>query len=134
MPKVLAKTEKPQPQEKETTLDSRSFSGEVKKTKRGPGNLLLRAVTPEMYISPFDFTEEFNSREFCLEKGFRFLLEPLAFKSEEEWLDYSREVWQWGQSQELRRKQALVSEFLQNYQDDDDILQLLQEQLQNITA
>lgn len=131
---TLNKTEPP-------VVETTSNNGDGGQPKKGTprnklGNLLLRLITADMYLTPhpLEFTNEFDSREFCLEKGYRLLLEPLEFQSEKQWLDYAREVWEWNESQELRRKESIVRDILATYQNDDDIMKMLKEQIDDAIA
>lgn len=101
------------------------------KPKRGGGNPLMKPVSPEMLSLPYplEFMDGMMSDEFCYEKANKMLLQPLAFKSEKDWLAFCKHVWTWNQSAEIRESEAIANQFLNQYSDNPKIIEVLKQKL-----
>lgn len=101
------------------------------KPKRGGGNPLMKAVSPDMLSLPYplEFMDGMMSDTFCYEKANKTLLQPLAFKSEKEWLAFCKQVWNWNESAEIRESEAIANQFLSQYQDNPKIIEVLKQKL-----
>lgn len=100
------------------------------KPKRS-GNPLMKVISPDMLSNPYllDFMDGMMSNEFCYEKANKQLLQPLAFKTEKEWLAFCKEVWSWNQSAEIRESEAIANQFLSQYQDNPKVIEVLKQKL-----
>lgn len=84
------------------------------------GNIFMRKLDPEMLISPhpIDFADGMMSDAFCYEKALREFIKPLEIKSQDEWLKFCNEVWQWAEQAENREIDAKVDEFMKQLEVD----------------
>jgi len=57
---------------------------------RSSGNPLMKRLAPEMLSAPYplDFVDGMMSDNFTLEKCHKTIIEPLAIKTQKDWLDY----------------------------------------------
>lgn len=95
------------------------------------GNSLMKRLNPSFLLEPreLDFADGMRSDEFCYEKGYRLLLEPLEFKNKKEWLDYCGKVWQWAEDAEQRALEAEAKDYLEKLKANPKLLNLVKANL-----
>ena len=83
-----------------------------KVTKRG--NALMKRLNPSYLLEPrpLDFANDIMSNDFCYDKAYRQILEPLEFKTKKEWSAFCDRVWAWAEAAEQRELEAEAREYL----------------------
>ena len=100
-----------------------------KPTRRG--NPLMKSLTPDMIKDPYEleFADGMLSNKFAWEKTCKFILEPLEFESEKEWLEFAKAVWKWRQDAEKRQVEAAAEKLLAEAASNPLLLEVLKQKL-----
>lgn len=100
-----------------------------KRTRRG--NPLMNSLSSDFLSDPrpLEFADGMPSDEFAMEKCVRFVVEPLKFETEKEWLAFAKRVWTWAQQAEERHKAAAADELIARLGDDPELIGILKKKL-----
>lgn len=92
---------------------------------------LAKRLEPEMLNNPYpvDYPGLEDSAEFCLEKIYRTIVDPLgdAMPTEREWLDLARRAWQWRNQVEERNLRAAAKSMYARAQEDPRLWEMMVE-------
>lgn len=116
-------------QEHAAANNTEESDSEEKPTRRG--NFILKSLHADMIKNPheLDFADGMMSNEFAWEKTCKFILEPLEFETEKEWLDFAKSVWQWRQDAEKRQAELAAEKLLAEASANPLLMEILKQKL-----
>lgn len=112
------------------------YTAEVSNKPTRRGNALMKRLEPSFLSEPrpLDFAEEMMSDDFCYEKCSKVIFEPLGFKTEKECIAFAKLAWHWQEQAEVREKEAIANQVLQQIEGDPKLLQIIREKLAKTAA